>query len=291
MERPPAVISDPEVESVMQRLREQAGTWVPVEEGTAQAGDLVSVEIVRLDGEDGPSEAQPYELIVGEADAIPDVEEAIKTLAPGESGEFLVTFPEDFPDEERRGEERRLLIELKSRKGRELPELDDEFARTLGDFADLATLREKVHGDLEKEATDRAEGAVRGQLLDLVLDANAFDVPQSMVDRYITGLMGGAEGVDEEKLAEARTSLQGDAERAVRRVLAIEEVAVNQELKATEEELDERVEAMAKSHDSTPAKVYASLQKAGRLESLEREITEGKVFEFLKAQSEVTEAS
>ncbi len=288
VERPPLDVGEEEVEKVLERLREQESVWTPVEAGTPEDGDTVSVEIVRLEeGEEG--EPTPYEFVLGRDEAIPDVEHAIRTLEPGESGEFTVAFPDDFPDEERRGEEQRLRIELHSRKAMELPELDDDFARTVGDFEDLADLTEKVREDLEKEAREQQESAVRGQLLANLLEANPFDVPDAMVERYMASVFGDTEGVDPGKLEEARQEFRPEARRAVQRVLVVERIAETQNLAATEDEVDARIEEIAERSGASASEVYARLQKAGRLESLEREITERKVFEFLKEKSEIVD--
>lgn len=288
VERPPLDVGEEEVEKVLQRVREQESVWTPVETGTPEDGDTVSVEIVRLEeGEEG--EPTPYEFVLGRDEAIPDVENAIRTLEPGESGEFTVAFPDDFPDEERRGEEQRLRIELHSRKAMELPELDDDFARTVGDFEDLADLTEKVREDLEKEAREQQESAVRGQLLANLLEANPFDVPDAMVERYMASVFGDTEGVDPGKLEEARQEFRPEARRAVQRVLVVERIAETQNLAATEDEVDARIEEIAERSGASASEVYARLQKAGRIDSLEREITERKVFEFLKEKSEIVD--
>ena len=291
VERPAATVEDAAIDQVLERLRDQNGAWAPLEEGHPEAGDMVSVAVTRLDAEDGEDEEpRPYDLVLGEGDAIPDVEAAIYTLAVGDQGEFEVTFPEDFPNEERRGQSEHLRIELRERKERQLPELDDSFARSVGDFEDLDTLRARIREDLTKEATDQAEGAVRGQLLNAIIEANPFSVPASMIDRYLDSILGNAEGADPERLAEARAQLLPEAKRAVQRILVIEKVAETEQLTATEDEIDDRVEEMAEKAQSNPAEVYARLQKSGRIEQLEREITEKKVFEYLKAQSTVTDA-
>jgi FKBP-type peptidyl-prolyl cis-trans isomerase (trigger factor) len=111
-----------------------------------------------------------------------------------------------------------------------------------------------------------------------------------MVDRYVRSVLGNPEGVPPEKLLEAQEQISPQAELAVRRILAIDRVAETQELRATEEELDGRVEEIAEKSGETPAKIYANLQKNDRLEVLEREITERKVFDFLKEQSEIVQS-
>ena len=288
VERPPIEGLDKRLEEVLVRLREERGTWQPLEDGRPEDGDRIAVEIRRIE-EGEPGEVQPYQLVLGQGDAIPDIEKAIKSLEVEGSGEFLVRFPDDFPNEERRGQEEQLLVHLKSRQGLELPELDADFAKDLGDFASVDDLTEKIRADLQKEAEEQAESVVRGKLLDAILEANPFTVPVSMVDRYVESVLGNPEGVSPEKLLEAKEQISPQAENAVKRILAIDRLSEMQDLRATEEEIDSRVEEIAEKSGDTPAQIYANLQKSERLEALEREITERKVFDFLKEKSEITE--
>lgn len=286
VERPAAEVTDQQVQDVLSRIREQNGAWRPVEEGHPEDGNLVAVKILRLDDES--SEERDYDFVLGRGDAIPDIERAIESLEPGGEGEFDIVFPDDFQDESRRGESERIRVTMVSRSVLDLPPLDDDLARQVGDFETLEELTAKVREDMEKEASDRAETAVRNRLLDLLLDANPFEVPASMVDRYVAALLGDVKNVPAEKVEEARARIRPESERAVKRMLVLDRIAETQDLAATDDEIDARVEEIATANDTTPAKVYASLQKAGRLESIEREITERKVFDFLKEQSEIT---
>jgi trigger factor len=291
VQRPAADVKDQHVDEVLARIREQNGAWRPVQEGSPVDGDLVTVKILRLDGSE--AEARDYEFVLGRGDAIPDIEAAIKTLAlsgqgSSNEGEFDIRFPEDLEDEERRGAAERVRITLLGRKTLELPPLDDSLAKQVGDFETLADLTAKVREDMEKEGAQRADAVVQARLLDLVLEANPFEVPASMVDRYLDGVLGDPKDVPADKLAEARAQLRPEAERAVKRILAMDRLAESRGLSATEDEIDKRVEEIATANQTTPAKVYASLQKAGRLEQVERELTERKVFDYLKSQSEIT---
>jgi trigger factor len=295
VERATPTVTDEQIERVLARVQEQNGVWKPIEEGTPQERDLVSVEILRLDDDTDAdakadvAEAREYDFVIGQGDALPGIEAAIKTLEPGASGEFDVTFPDDFPDESRRGDVERVRIELKGRRVMDVPPLDDDLASQVGDFATLDELRARIREDMEKEATESAENGVRSRLLDLLIEANSFEVPASMVDRYADTVIGRAE-LPPERLAEVKEQIRPEAERAVKRILVLDRVAETQGLTATEEELDARIEEIAGRNDTTAAKVYAELQKAGRLEALERELTEGKVFEFLKEQSKIIDA-
>jgi trigger factor len=291
VERPAVQVSDEDRDQVLARIREQNGAWKPVETGAPEEGNLVTVQITRLVNGEPDGEARPYEIVLGDGEAMPDVEEAIRTLSVGETGDFTVTFPEDFPDEERRGESQHLRILLEGRKEKELPELSDDFAQSLGDFGDLDALRARIQEDLEKEAQERAEGAVRARLMENLIEANPFQVPRSMAERYMDTILGDTSKLDQDQVAQTRESLRPEAEKAVKRILLVDRVAELQGLRASEEELDDRVEEIAERNDATPAQVYANLQKSGNLSSLESEITERKVYEFLKEQSTVTQGA
>lgn len=291
VQRPAAEVGDDDVRQVLDQLRDQHGAWEPADDdGNPEAGDLVSLSVQRLTDGEASDEPQEYDLVLGEGDAIPDVESGVYTLRPGETGDFTVTFPEDVPDPDRRGEKQHLRITLQDRKVRSLPEVDDAFARSVGDFEDRAALEARIREDLATEAEEQAELAVRRNLMDNLMDANAFEVPRSMVDRYLEGILEAPEDADPERVAQAREQIRPEAERAVKRFLLVERVAETQGLRATEEELDERIETIAEKNDVSPARVYARLQKSGRLERLEKEITERKVFDFLKDQSEIVPA-
>jgi trigger factor len=290
VERPSAEVPEDEVEQVLERIREQEGTWHPTEEGKPEDGDMVALRIQRLE-EEG-DEPRPYELTLGKDEAIPDVEAAIRSLEVGSSGDFDVTFPDDFPNEARRGESDRLRIFLDSRKILDRPALTDDFARSLGDdFETLEALRERIRSDLREEAEARAEAQVRGALLENIMDANPFQVPDSMIDHYVRTALGGPKEISEERLAEARSEFGPRAEYGVKRFIVVQEVARAHGLAATEEEIDARIEEMAERSGTTAGEVYSRLQKSGRLDGLEQDITERRVFDFLKEQSEITQAA
>ncbi len=279
-------VSDEDVDRVLARIQEQNGVWRPVEEGPPEDRDLVSLQIARVDDE---GETRDYDVVLGQGEAIPDIEAAIKTLEVGGAGDFDVSFPDDFPDDSRRGQSERVRITLTGRRVLEVPELDDELAKQVGEFESLAELRDRVRRDMEKEAADQAESQVRGRLLDLLIEANPFEVPASMVDRYAEGVIGSAR-LDEEHKSLLLQQIGPEAERAVKRILMVERVAETQGLAASEVELDERIEEIAAANEATPAKIYAELQKSGRLDAVERELTEKKVFDYLKEQSEIIDA-
>lgn len=282
-------VDEEEVDRVLERLRDEQAVWRPVEEGRPEPGDRVLVRMHPVT-EDEAEEAEPreYQIVLGKDQAIPDVEEAIRTLGPGEAGEFTIQIPrEGEPPESGETEAHRVRIHLDEVHRAELPELDDEFAQDLGDFEDLDELRARIRQDLESEAASESERAVRTQLIERIAEANPFDVPDAMVERYLDQLLQGQEGADAEQLAQARQSARPMAERAIKRMLIVDRLAEEHGLRATEDELDVRVEEIARANDRPVGQIWAQLQKSGRLRALEDEMTEAKVFEYLKSQSTI----
>ena len=288
IERPEVMVLDEEVEEQLEMLRHQQALWKPVERAPA-AGDTVEVTIAPLDDKTGePGEAQPYRFSLGQGHAIPEVESAIMTLETGAAGDFRVTFPEDFEEESKRGDKRHLRIELKQVLEQELPPLEDEFAKSLGDFENLESLRETIAEDLRKHKDREADHQADRQLLEHIIEANPFEVPDSMVDRYAAALVGEPpEGADPDVVASARDEARPAAVWGIKRTLILQNIAEDQGFEASKEEVDERLKALAKRAGRPLGEVRGRLAKSGELREIESAITEGKVFEYLREQSEI----
>ena len=271
------------------RLREQRATWLPVEGAKPAPGEMVRVEVAPI--EDGEvKEAQPYTMVLGDGQALPALEEKIMTLLPGETIDTEVRFPDDHPDESRRGKSRTVRLTLHEVKRQELPALDDALAREVGDFETLDALRDAVRGDLATAAAREADASVREELVQQLIEANRIEAPASMVDRMLHSLLHAYE-VGHDKAEQFNAEFRPVAAAQVRRELLLSAVAEQKELKATEAEVDARIARIAEQRKATPAQIYSSLEQAKRLPELTRSITEEKVFDFLLSQSTVTEAT
>ena len=297
VERPRVEVPQGAVERIIERLRGEQAVWHAAENGRPEPGNAVSVVMTRLDGEegDGPGDdgdaSRQYDLILGEGQALPDIEDAIRGLTIGEEGDFDVTFPDDFPDETRRGARHRVRISLLSRSVPRLPEVDDAFARSVGDFEDLDELRNRVGEDLEKEARSRAETEVNDRVLRMVVEANPFEVPESMVERYTDAVLREAQDMEPEQLEGLREELRPASEFAVRRDLLVSRITEEHGLRASSDEVGAQLEAVARERGEPAGRVRARLRKSGALETIERRLTDAKLIRFLREQSEITEAS
>ena len=280
-----SAVTDDSVREQIEQLREQRASWTPLEEKPAP-GDMVTVLLATADDDGKLPDGKEYRIVLGGGQAIPGIEELIMKLGPGETLEENVRWPDDFPDEAQRGKSKMVRVMLQDVKRKALPELDDAFSREVGDFESLDALTAAVRKDLESHAEREADAGVRQQIIDQIVQANAFDVPPSWVGQLVDGYMKAYQIPDEER-ERFTAEFRPVAERQVRRDLVIDTIAEKEKLKATEAEVDDRVADVAKKRNADPGQVYASLQKAGRLQEIERAITEEKVFKWLLERNTV----
>jgi trigger factor len=285
LERSKTAVGDDNVKEQIDQLRDQRATWTPVTEKPGPS-DMVTVLLSTADDAGELPEGKEYRIVLGGGQAIPGIEELIMRLTPGETKEDSVRWPDDFPDETQRGKSKPVRVTLQEVKRKALPELDDAFAREVGDFDSLDALTKAVRTDLESHAQREADAGVRQQLIDQIVAANAFDVPPSWVKQLVEGYMQ-AYQIPEAEKDKFNAEFRPIAERQVRRDLIIDTIAETEKLAASESDIDDRVAEVAKGRNADPGQVYASLQKAGRIKEIERAITEEKVFKWLLERNTV----
>ncbi len=283
-----SVVSDDLVDEQIEKLREQKADWAPVEDKPAP-GDMVTVMLSTADADGSLPEGKEYRLVLGGGQAIAGIEELIMETAPGGTTERQVRWPEDFPDEAQRGATKLVRVVLTEAKRKSLPALDDAFAREIGDFDTVQILRDAVRADMGAHSTREADADVRGQIIDQIVEANPFDVPKAWVMQLVDGYMQMYGVPDAEKQRFSQDFIPM-AERQVRRDLVIDTIAERESLTASAAAVDARIEELAKARNVEPGQVYAQLQKSGRLQEIERELTENRVFGWLLEKNPVTAA-
>ena len=282
-------VTEDQVLAQLNELREQKAPWTPVDAAEKpKPKDLVQITIATREG-DQVKDPQPYQLVLGEGRAIPEVEERIMGMMAGETVDATVRFPQDFPEEAKRGQSRDVRITLHEIKRQQLPELDDAFAREVGDFDSLEALRKAVRADLEKEAEREADAQVRRDLIEQIVQANRVVAPRPLVERALA-VYAQAYGIPEERWPDFAQEFRPVAEAQVRRDLILDWVVEHHGLRATEAELEQKLQEVAARRGTPVAEVRAALEKAKRLRDLERGLTEEKVFTFLLSQSTVESA-
>jgi trigger factor len=297
LERPATAVSDAEVDAEIDRLRERHAEIVtPEEVRPSKNGDLLTVDYtVEIDGEENAEMAATGRSIeLGGGRLLPEFEEGLVGKKVGDDVEIRVAYGEDTQNPDLKN--KRVLFRVKINELREkvLPALDDELAKDLGEHETLAELREKTREELETTAKSRAESALREQAVEQLVEKNPIPVPPSLVHQQLEQMkrelaffmrMAGGQGFDlgsDEEMA-AR------AEKKVRAAILMGELARQQELTVTPEEVDAKLQEIAEQSGKHIAKVR--VEYAGeRREGLESKILEDKLLDYLMSKATVTDA-
>jgi trigger factor len=188
---------------------------------------------------------------VGSGQFIPAFEEKLIGLRPEEESEVVVSFPENYGYQKWAGKTISFHVKIKEIKEKILPPLDDEFAKDLGDYSSLDEFKTKLRGDIEKEKELTLERQFKDQMVDQLLAANPFEVPESLVEEQTKALVSdtkmrlAAQGMELKNLGLSEEKLQGDykamAEKQVKTFLILEKIAGLEGISITDEEADERL--------------------------------------------------
>jgi trigger factor len=277
--RPRVEVAPAEIDGELEALRQRNAPLVEEPEGTRAArGNVLAIDF------SGEVEGRPFEggsgkgveVELGAGRFLPDFEAQLEGAVAGEDREVRVRFPETYANEQLAGKEALFRVHVAEVKRRAIPALDDEFAKDLGDFADLAALRERIRSDLLalRERESRAE--LRRSLVDALIERTPFEVPPGMLRRELGRQLHAArhrlEGhVPEDALGEQLARWQEEwrprAERDVREALLLEAVARAEGISVGRDEIEARIEQMAQERGTTAARLRKSFAE-GMLEEV-----------------------
>ncbi len=294
--RPRADVADAEVEGELERLRHSHAPVVEEPEGTRAAqGHILVVDFVgRIDGRpfEGGS-GRGVELEIGAGRFMPGFEEQLVGAARGDDREVRVTFPDDTSNAELRGREAVFQVHVAAIKHRQLPALDDEFAKDLGEFDTFEALRARVRSDLESLRERSAREALQRSLVDSLIERTPFEVPPGMVERQRDRRLAGAVPEDalERQLEQWREAWRADAEREVRETLLLEAVAAQEGLAATEADVDARIAEIGREQGVGAAELRKSLRDEAIRAAVAVKLSQEKALEFLGARAKVEDTA
>jgi trigger factor len=299
--RPDTTIGEEQVNEMLERLRARAAKSEPVEGRPIADGDTVVLDIVRTtpDGESDRHEGVSVEL--GSSANPPGFDANLVGLSVGDEKTFDVHFPEDYAVQEMANTNVTYAVTVKEIRRRVLPELDDEFAKDLGEFDSLNALRERIGGDLREEAEDNARRQVRTQILKQLADRVTFELPTSLVDReidrrleeFVRQLM--QQNVDPRQAgidwAQFREAQREAARAAVASALALDEIARREGITVSAEDVDEEIELFAARAGRTPAALRAQLEKEGGVARLSGGLRREKAVDLALSRAKVISSS
>lgn len=292
----PRPVTEGDVEAALGVLAERAAELRTVAR-PAQKGDQVIVDYTVTPEGAEPRQEHGYAVLVGEGQVLPEMEEAIVGLGAGDERELTVRFPETHPREELRGKSGHLRIRVVEVKEKWVPPVDDDLARSLGDYQGVEALRAAVRKELEAQRAREDRRELEAKVVDAVLAGHDFAVPEALVLREITHRIGHArerfrrEGIDPDALswdyAKLTEELRPEATRAVRRALLLEAIAEREGLTVSEEELEAEVARIARESGRAPQAVRSLLERGGELEGLRHGLREAKTRAFLVERARI----
>jgi len=296
------IVTDEEVEERIKQTLEQNARWVSVEDRPVKTGDRVILDYSgSIDGElfeGGTAEKQNLE--IGSGHFIPGFEEKMVGMELGEEKDLKVTFPEEYHAEELKGKEATFHVKLHEIKEKELPDLDDEFAKDVSEFDTLDEYRADIKQKLEKNAEERSNTELKNNLIDLAVNNAKVDIPDVMVDFELDNMLRDIDnqlrynGLNiESYLKIANTSIddfraqyKDDAYNRVKTQLVIEAIGKAENIEVSEEDYEKQYELLAKQYNQEVETIKKSLQ--GGLEHLENSIIAEKTIELLVDEAKVT---
>lgn len=295
----PIVVEEPAVEQALSQVRERAARYEPVEDRGIEVGDSVVLDLERTAvGDGGATQTDRHENVtvdIGAPANPPGFDEALAGLRDGESKAFEVQYPADYTIKELAGTTVKYEASVKAVRKRVVPALDDEFAKDIGEFADLAALRARVRGDLEDEAAREAERAMRADLLKQLAARVPFEVPASLLDREIDRRVEEfVRRLIEQQIDPMRTNINWEefrekqreaASEAVKGALALDEVARREDISISEADVEAEVERYAERGGRSAAAVRARLEKEGGLGRLYAGLRRERTLDFLLSRA------
>jgi trigger factor len=299
-DHPEIVVKDEEVEEALTSLREQHATYTSVEGRPLQDGDFAQAS---MDGrpQDADDKTKPVHMDevlieIGGKNTVPEFSENLRGANAGETREFEVKYPDDTNDQRLAGKTFIYTVKIHAIKQKNLPELNDAFAKELGEFADLAAVRKQIRENMEAERKHTAERESKDKLVNELVKRNDFEVPESLVDRQIDlrlerGLRAlAAQGMKMEDmkkmdLPRLRAGQRDQAVQDVKSSLLLDRIAELEKIDVSDEELNHEVDALATQTKQTPEAVRARLTQDGGLDRIRNRIRSEKTLEFLYHQS------
>lgn len=291
---PPAAPTDEEVDAALEELRRQAGDWLPVERPAGQ-GDLVAVEVEETTETEGPegeaAEPSTVEVEVGSPQVWEELSVALTGLTEGQKGEFS-----RMDEEEGRVRERSFRFQVRGVKERELPELDDELAREIGDFESVEALTQAVRQRLGQQKAHDGHHAREKALLDQLREGHPLTLPEGLVNAEIQRLAQeyaeslARQGVDVESAGidwrAVAEQARPPAEKRVHARLLLEAVARERAIEVSAEELEGTLAGLAREQGVQTGQLRRALDQDGRLADLRAQLLRAKTIRHLLGEEE-----
>ena len=311
--RPVFAVEDEHVEGRLRYMQEESATEQAVERA-AEVDDVVFADVEELDESGSPvadhkSEDQSIRLFKTEDDKPTELAEQLMGIAAGEAREITITRPvqdehdhgdhgdhEDHEDHEEEPKEETAMFRVTAKevRERELPELNDELAQNIGGVETLDELKTQIRAEMQAQYDQAIRQRVEEGLMDALIEGNPFEVPDSMIETYLEGMIesykqehaGHDHEIDEDAI---RENGRDQAERGVKRFLLLDAVADQENIEVRDEDLDKHLEEMSQRHNIEGPRLRQILGRTEQLDQIKSDIKTQKTFDFLIDNANVEE--
>lgn len=288
-------VSDEDVNERIEGIRDQKAEYVNEEPRALADGDYAVVALESLSGIEPKISQDELMMKIGDEATLKEFSENLTGASPEDVREFDVTYPEDYDRDQLAGKTIKFKATVKAVRRKELPELNDEFAKDLGDFQTLEEFKSTVRNTILREREHQAQEAAKHDLIDKLVDSHDFPIPEAFLDRQIEMNVENqlrqlaAQGMDPRQLkldwAKVKESQSARAARDVKASLLLDKVADAESINPTEEEIDAEVNRIARQQREAVALVRAKLQKDGTIARIAGHIRTDKTLRFLFEQA------
>jgi trigger factor len=306
-DKPEIAVSEADVEQALADLRERHASFNPVEGRALADGDFAQVSLdgnpkaEPTPGGNKSGEGQPVhmdEVLVEIAgpNTMPEFTANLRGTNAGDERTFDVNYPDDTQDKRLAGKTFSYAVKVQAIKQKSLPELNDEFAKQLGEFQTVDDVRKTIREQMEAERRHQAEHDAKEKLVGELIQRNDFEVPDSLIEQQIDirlerGLRAlAAQGLTAEQMKKMdlnrlRAGQREQAIHDVKAALLLERVAEEENVQVSDDELNQELESLAKQSKQTSEAVRARLTRDGGLDRIRTRIRNEKTLEFLYRQS------
>lgn len=285
-------VTDEDLAKRIAEIQEEKAQYINIDPRPVEMGDYAVVSLESVGGVEGdPIKTEEMVLEIGGTDTFEAFTQNLTGLTPGDQKDFEVSYPEDYGSRRLAGKTVHFHATLKGIRRKELPEVNDEFAQDLGDYRNVDELREAVRKALFSQRQQEAQSAAKNRILDEIVNAHEFPVPETFVERQIRNRVEdslramAAEGMDPRKLQidweKVKEEQRGKAVRDVKASLLLGRIAEREGIGATRDEVDREVERIARQRREPFAAVQMRFEKDGTLGRIASNIQAEKTLSFL----------
>lgn len=296
-------VTDDEVDAELKQMQERNARMITVEDRNAENGDIAnidyegSVDGVPFDG----GKAEGHDLELGSGSFIPGFEEQVVGMKTGEEKDISVKFPEEYHAEDLKGKDAIFKIKLNKIQKKEVPKLDDEFAKDVSEFDTLKELKEDIQKKAQERKDRQSENELENKVVEEIVNGMEVDVPPAMIEDRTRSLIQDFDmqlrqqgmsldlyakytGMTPDSLQE---NFKGQAETSVKSSLALDEIAKAEKIEATDEEVEEELKKLAEAYNMELDKIKEIMKS--QMDSFKAECVTRKTVKFLVDNAKVKE--